>query len=117
MLLLSLTKYNFDGESTIYQTDFVIETLLCFSVFSLDCPEPPPVANAYRLWKGGTPGSNVTYICVYGYNHTSGDLTRICDGTTGQYSGTEPVCTRKYIIRYILKTSSTFKSQIGTVEI
>ena len=37
----------------------------------------------------------VSYACVVGYNHTSGDLNRTCQAD-GKWSGDVPVCQSQY---------------------
>jgi len=39
-------------------------------------------------------GVALTYSCILGYNHTTGDLTRTCQ-SSGQWSGTLPACASK----------------------
>ncbi|KAK7475701.1 hypothetical protein BaRGS_00033072, partial [Batillaria attramentaria] len=52
------------------------------------CPEPGPVANAYRRFDDE---GNVKYACYHGYNLTNGNDTRKCQA--GTYDGDPPVCT------------------------
>ncbi|PVD36311.1 hypothetical protein C0Q70_03290 [Pomacea canaliculata] len=55
------------------------------------CPEPAPVANAYRSYRSQYVGTSVSYTCYHGYDNTAGNLSRVCQ-SNGTYSGDAPVC-------------------------
>ena len=69
------------------------------------CSSPPTVLNSVRSPDQATynPMTTITYMCEFGYSHTSGDLTRVCQTDTS-WSGNEPVCTSecKIYIYHIL---------------
>jgi len=85
---------------------------------AVDCGGLPNPANGQVTTSTTTFDSNATYSCNNGYT-LSGSTTRNClaDAT---WSGTEPTCSRKYVIYSIVAESCTILSEPwsqGTTEL
>ncbi|KAH3814513.1 hypothetical protein DPMN_143015 [Dreissena polymorpha] len=59
--------------------------------FMVECAVPAQVPGAQMTYQGTNIGHTSTYTCLYGYQHTYGDLNRTCNGS-GAWSGSTPVC-------------------------
>ena len=70
----------------------VYDSSICISV-AVKCQYPGFVQNSTWQLTGIGIGDKVKYSCNAGHLLMSGDLERVCLGT-GQWNGTEPVCTR-----------------------
>ena len=58
-------------------------------IIEMFCGDPGDINHATKTGSNYYHGGNVTYTCDIGYNITSGDETRTCNGT---WTGSQPVC-------------------------
>ncbi|XP_062595954.1 uncharacterized protein LOC134257344 [Saccostrea cucullata] len=55
-----------------------------------DCPDPPDLANAYKVYNGVSNGSTAMYSCMPGYAQSSHDVIITC--TDGSWSSSTVFC-------------------------
>ena len=73
----------------------LLHCILSFYVLVVSCGDPEPVNRVNVSIENTDYGGSVEYVCVVGYNYSTGNLKRTCQ-SNATWSGEAPVCLSKY---------------------